>query len=206
MLKNIISTSSPFTNLIRQTFNTSDKVNLKISNGDLPNAAAAYTNPFFYGDSNNFTINIRLDNQYLNNATDLSIVAVTLHELVHAYLMNLYLKGNLVAENSSYNNLMNAFLNFYKDRNDITFNELDSQIHNAMSDFIQKMGNSIYNYAQLKNVQGVTVDYCIGLAWSTMNGYELFEEILTSTKQIEYAQIGYNEENNTGNKKGKTCP
>lgn len=206
VLKNIISTSSPFTNLIRQTFNTSDKVNLKISNGDLPNAAAAYTNPFFYGDSNNFTINIRLDNQYLNNATDLSIVAVTLHELVHAYLMNLYLKGNLVAENSSYNNLMNAFLNFYKDRNDITFNELDSQIHNAMSDFIQKMGNSIYNYAQLKNVQGVTVDYCIGLAWSTMNGYELFEEILTSTKQIEYAQIGYNEENNTGNKKGKTCP
>lgn len=126
--------------------------------------------------------------------------------MVHAYLMQLFLNNQLVAQNNNYQSLMDAFLNFYKDRDEMTFNELDNEMHNAMHDFIDKMANSIYNYAQSINITDVSMDYCMALAWSTMQGYNLFNDVLTIQQQQNYSQIGYNEQYNTGDKKGSSCP
>lgn len=206
IVTDIINTSSPFTNVIKQTFGISENVNVQFRNGVIPSNGNAATNPLPIGSENNYTIDIKFQNTFLNSATDLSIVAATLHELVHAYLIDLYLKGLLVAENQEYQTLMNAFLNFYSNSNQITFNELDNEIHNAMVDFMQKMANSLYNYAQSKNMTNVSVDYCIALTWSTMQSTQLFQDVLTPQQQLDYAEIGYNEEQATAAKKGTKCP
>jgi len=204
IVKDIIDVCSPFTELIQQTFNSTDNVNIKFYNGNLPNGNA-YTNPNYIGNTQNFTIRIKFDDTFLNTGTNLSIVAVTLHELVHAYLMNLYLKGTLVATNSEYNTLQNAFIAFYNNQVQDTFDPLDNEIHNAMDDFISNMANSIYNYALTKNIS-VTADYCEKLAWGTMSGTDLFIQSLTPEQQIENNNIfAYEQDNILPQAKGTPC-
>ncbi len=170
IIKDILNTTSPLTNLINQTFNTNNKVNVKFTNVDIPDNDGdgfpdgnAYTNPFYYGTSSNFTINISFDNTFLESSTNLGIVATTLHELIHAQLIQLYIKGELISTNTEYNNLLNAFMAFYENAHEDTFTTLDNEIHNAMLDFIEKIGNSIYNYAVSKGIN-VTQSYCVNLA------------------------------------------
>lgn len=205
IVKNIIDTCSPFTELIYQTFNTSPTAGITFSNGTNPFGNPASTNPIYVGTPQNFTIKIRFDDVYLDTATNLSIVSVTLHELVHAYLMNLYLTNHLVATNSDYNTLLNAFIAFYNNQVQDTFDPLDNEIHNAMKDFIQKMANSIYNYAQTNNIPNVTPDYCVALAWSSMYGTDLFQTTLTNQQQIDYGNIGAIEQDNLPGAKGTKC-
>lgn len=205
IINDILDTSSPFTDIIQQTFNTNDNVNLRISNTNLPQGNAA-TSPVPFGSPDNYTINIKFDNSYLNTATDLSIVTSLLHELIHAYLIDLYLKDQLIATNQDYTNLLSAFIGFYKDSNQVTFTGLDNEIHNAMADFMQKMATSIYNYAQSKGMTNVDMNYCAALAWSSMQDTDLYNEVLTPQQKYNYSQIGYNEQENTGRKKGTKCP
>lgn len=204
IIKNITTISSPFTNLINQTFNSSEKVNVKFYNGNNPGGAPAFTSPILEGTPDNFIVKIRFDNTYLENATDLSIIAITLHELVHAYLIALYIKGELVATNTEYDTLQTAFMNFYNNMVEDTFDQADNEIHNAMKDFISQMGNSIYNYASSKNIS-VTPEYCENLAWGTMTGTILFQEALTPNQQTICNNIAAYEQDNLPQAKGTSC-
>jgi hypothetical protein len=65
IVKDIIDVCSPFTELIQQTFNSTDNVNIKFYNGNLPNGNA-YTNPNYIGNTQNFTIRIKFDDTFLN--------------------------------------------------------------------------------------------------------------------------------------------
>lgn len=206
VVKDIIDNCSPFTNMIYQTFNTDDKANIKFTNGPTSSGNPAETSTVYTGGATNPIINIKLDNTYLDNATNLSIVANTLHELVHAYLMNLYIKGTLVATNPQYETLLNAYIVFYANKTQANFNTLDDAMHNSMANFINQMANSIYNYAFSKNIPGVTSDYCIKLAWGTMNGYNLFTTTLTLSQQQEYETIAAIEQDNISGAKGSSCP
>lgn len=204
IVKDILNISSPFTELIRQTFNNSDNANIKFSNeANVP--GNGNTSPIYSGTPQNFIIKIKFSNTFLDNSTNLGIVATSLHELVHAYLMNLYLKGTLVATNSDYNTLQNAFITFYDNQVQDTFDPLDNEIHNAMKDFISKMANSIYNYAISKNIS-VTPDFCEKLAWGTMSGTDLFAEALTPAQQTENNNIYvYEQDNILPQAKGIPC-
>lgn len=203
IIKDVMNVSSPFTNLINQTFNVNDKANVKFNNGSIP-GGNAYTNPFFYGNSDNFTISIRFDDTFLESSTNLGIAAVTLHELVHAYFIKLYLKGELTATSQNYNDLLNAFIAFYDNQVQDTFDTLDNELHNAMKDFIDKMGNSLYNYAINNNID-VTPDYCINLAWGTMTGTELFENALTPQQQLTCNNIYAYEQDSLPQASGTPC-
>lgn len=204
IIRNLTSISSPFTDLINQTFNSSDKVNVKFYTGNNPDGNPAFTNPILEGTPDNFIVKIRFDNNYLDNATDLSIIAVTLHELVHAYLIALYVKGELVATNPEYNTLQNAFMEFYNNMVQDTFTQTDNEIHNAMKNFMDQMGDSIYNYAISKNIS-VTPEYCKNLAWGTMTGTDLFEETLTQEEQILSNNTAAYEQDNLPQAKGNSC-
>ncbi len=204
IVKDVIGTCSPFTELIQQTFDSTDKVNIRFTSEDNLGGNAV-TSPVFSGTPDNFTIKIKFDNAFLDNSTNLGMAATTLHELVHAYLINLYIKGTLVATNSNYNTLLNAFINFYNNQVQDTFDPLDNEIHNAMRDFISKMGNSLYNYALSKNIN-VTADYCEKLAWGTMSGYDLFTLSLTAEQQIENNNIyAYEQDNIQPQAEGTPC-
>lgn len=205
IVKDVMAISSQFTNLIKDTFDCTDLVNVKFSNGNVPSGNPAYTNPIIYGNPENYTISIMFDNNYLDNATDLSIIAVALHELVHAYLIHLYLSGTLVATNSNFNTLQNAFITFYDNMVQDTFEPLDNEIHNAMRDFMDKIANSIYNYANLNNIPNVSPQYCVDLAWGTMTGTDLFNTVLNSDQQLISNNTAAYEQDNLPQAKGTPC-
>ncbi len=204
IIKDIVDTCSPFTELIQQTFNSTDNANIRFSNGNIPNTNA-YTSPNWSGTPQNFTINIKFDDSFLNTSTNLGIISVTLHELVHAYLINLYIKGTLVATDSNYNTLLNAFIAFYNNQVQDTFDPLDNEIHNAMKNFIEKMANSIYNYATSKGIT-VTPEYCVKLAWGTMSGTDLFLTVLTTEQQQDYGNTFAIEQDNIQSEAPKGVP
>jgi hypothetical protein len=208
ILQNLTAVSSPFTDLINQTFNINDQTNLEFSSTDIQNGNYAQTDPRPAGSQQSYYISIAFDNTYLDTATDLSIAATALHEMVHAYLINLYMTGQMSAQSDNYNDLLNAFIAFYDNMVQDTANTLDNEIHNAMIDFIDQMANSIYNYATANNISGVTVTYSEKLAWSTMYGTDLFQQVLTSQQQIDYGNVGAIEADNmqSQNPKGTPCP
>lgn len=195
ILKKLVEVYSPFTAMIKNVFGESETINVKFWNGD-NNGNPASTNPIYSGNTNDYTINIKFDTDYLNTATDLSVVAVTLHELSHAYFISQYLEGNLNSSSSNYVDLNNAFIAFYENSTQDTFDTFDNEIHNAMNDFIQKMANAIYNYAQSNDIPNVTQDYCISLAWGTMHSTTLFSEMLTTEEQMNAQNIVITEQNN----------
>ena len=67
--------------------------------------------------------------------------------------------------------------------------------HNSMNEFIDNMGQSIFAYSQKKGYSA-SPEYCQKLAWSTMYGTDLFEQILTNQQQQEYGNIGAREQDN----------
>ncbi len=193
LINNVLSLSTPFINTIQQTFNTNQNVNLSFINKNFPDANAGTSFPTSSEiSSGNFTIYITYDNSYLDTATNLSLVAVTVHEMVHAHLRNLYINGQLPSVDASYNNLFNAYIGFYKNSNQVTFNQLDNLEHNAIMDFMNKMADVIYSYAQSKNIN-VTWDYCKTLAWGTNTGYSAFN-LLTPTQQQQSNDAYYYEQ------------
>ncbi|OYU81951.1 MAG: hypothetical protein CFE23_01200 [Flavobacterium sp. BFFFF1] len=206
IIKDVMESCSPFTNLINNTFNVSEKVNIKFLNGEIPNNpdALAYTNPSPLGSPESYAIRIKFKNSYLISATDLSIAAVTLHELVHAYLINQFMHGKLLAENTEYNTLLNAFLTFYANENSQTGQTLQDEMHYAMSVFIDRIADSLYNYAISKGMS-VTPEYCKAIAWGTMSGTPMFTEILNPEQQQEYENTAAIEQDNLSGAHGTPC-
>jgi hypothetical protein len=206
IVKDVMDSCSPFTNLINNTFNVSEKVNLRYKNEDIPNGEPAGTNAIPLGDQGNYIIRISFDNTYLASATDLSIAAVTLHELVHAYLINLYVQQKLLAENTEYDTLLNAFFKYYANPTGESTNIiLDEEIHNAMIFFIDKLTDSLYNYATSKNINA-SREYCNSLIWGTLNGTTIFNQELTTEQKQDYENIAAIEQDNLQSEDPKGTP
>lgn len=195
IIKTTLSLSSDFINLITNTFDSNERTNLNLSTTDIPTGDYAFTIPFISGEQSAYYVDIRFDNTYLNNATDLSISAITLHELVHAYFVNLFVTNQMSSESDSFNDLLNAFIGFYENQVPDTSSTLDNEIHNAMNDFIDNASTSLFNYAQEKDID-VDLEYCNNLMWGTMFGTELFEEVLTEDQQTSYGNIAAIEHEN----------
>jgi len=203
IVKGIISTSSTFTDMIKNTFNDSQILSVKFWNGDLPGGNPAHTNPFI----ENNIVSIGFDDDYLDTATNLSIMSATLHELTHAYFIALYNKGSLAADNDEFNTLLNSYVAFFEEMTEDTFTTLDNEIHNAMFFFIVQMAQSLYAYTQANDMSTVTLEYCQKLAWGSMYGTNLFNEMLTEDQRIEYGNIAAAEQDNLEdyNPKGTPC-
>ena len=197
IIKDLMSVSSSLTDLINNTFNVSENAHLKITYANLTSNAS--TDPFYIGDSNEYLIKIIFDEDFLNNATDLGIAVVFLHELTHAYFTSLYISGLLYImgmEGSSYSDLLSAFIAFYADPNLTTFDPYDAEIHSSMDIFIDAMAESLYTYTQSKGMTNISLDYCKKLSWGSMIGYDLFSISLTLNEQNEYNDIFKTEQDN----------
>lgn len=152
-------------------------------------------------------MSIEFDNTYLDNATNISIASNALHEMVHAYLINLYITGQMSSQTDDYNDLLNAFIDFYDDQVLDTAATLDNEIHNAMEDFIDKLAYSLNQYCLNNNIDDASLEFCKKMIWSSMYGTDLFNQVLTTQQQIEYGNIGATEQDNlqSNNPKGTPC-
>ncbi|EDM45413.1 hypothetical protein SCB49_06387 [unidentified eubacterium SCB49] len=128
--------------------------------------------------------------------------------MIHAYLINYAITGQMqLEENSNFNELLNAFILFYDDQTPDTATTLDDEIHNTMNDFIDTMALSLLAYATAQGYDDVDVSFCKKLCWGTMVGTDLFEEVLSSSQQLEYENIAAIEQDNilNENPKGTSC-
>lgn len=158
-------------------------------------------------DSGQFSIHITFSNTYLNgNPTKLSIAANAIHEMVHAHLIYLYLKGTLLTKYPQFTNLKIKFDNYIENRSDVNKIALEDAMHVAMVDLIDTMAYALYKYAKSHRMGEVTHKYCKdvtkGIFFGTPAMYIITNDV---NLQNEYIQKAQNEQNNTPDAKGKDC-
>ncbi|WP_225037335.1 hypothetical protein [Winogradskyella sp. SM1960] len=202
--------NSDFTQKIwNHFFRTSSTNNINIQDIDLPGIGGARVRLLL--ESNEYYDNVvimEFDNTYLDTATTLGIVSTFYHELVHAYIVNLYHSGNLLTEYPEYTDLKTSMDNLLTDTNNNAFKEAYKQeSHNIYTDFIDDLAEAIVAYCSYANINGVDLTYARKLVWGGLNGNNVFTENLTITERIgAQTLLAYEHFNDTTDAKGtKTC-
>lgn len=153
-----------------------------------------------------YVIGITFNTNYLTTATDLGIVVLSYHELLHAYFIDLYHQGNLLVQYPGYTDLNDAFTNYYLNSNIATAAALDNELHDKFVDFIDPIAQAIVNYCQTNGINGVNLDYAKKLVWGSLYGTSTFTENLTEAEELEaQTLIAYENYNYPSAKGTKTC-
>lgn len=203
----ITSTDSPLTNFVRNVFLGNNQYNLAYEDKNLPTQLDAFANTVFPAGLNfnsNSAANIQYDNNYLINASDLSVIMTTAHEYVHVYLAYLYSNGTLLQNYPDYNNLNNAFISFQNNSNPTTAELLAEEMHNVYDDFLDWITESVFQYATDNNIEGATEEYCNKLVIGSHQYTDAFQN-LNGTNQSEYSIIATNEEAGNEQANGTNC-
>jgi len=150
---------------------------------------------------------ITLDNDYLKNATSLSIARSIIHETVHAYLLENTYDRHL---RSNYNTfeLIEQYITKYP-------NSSNGTHHAAMADFILGMAVSLYNWDKKYGSTGGSLgfDYYYKMAFGGLvnpsDPTQLIDEaksyIPSGSSWEEINQILNNEKNGNFEAKGTKC-
>lgn len=203
----VLNVESEITNRITNAFFGNDEANLLFADVDIPEDldAIAFTFPPENMVLNESTgIAVGFDNSYLDNATDLSMVVTTSHELIHVYFYYLFIEGNLLDVYPDYTNLNTAFENYQNDINSSNLEALGESMHAVYNDFLDLMIEVVYNYVLDNNIPDVSQEYCTKLVIGNHQNTETFQD-LTEEEQTEYSTIANNEENGTPDAKGTKC-
>lgn len=194
-------------NAIIQLLNDANDVDFIVKRANLTNNSSGNTSTARTIDPNTgkFQITITFDNDYLNNATRLSIARTMIHETIHAFIV--------------YNSFANPDSEFilglynYGATKGYSGNELH---HNFMPQYVEAIGyslaiwNSVYG-----NSQDIPRSNCDDLAWggltysSESNGlyewYDVFEEIVPSQSERLRIQNSFNNEASNNYAEGQPC-
>lgn len=203
----VLNIESEITNRITNAFFGNDEANLLFADVDIPEDldAIAFTFPPENMVLNESTgIAVGFDNSYLDNATDLSMVVTTSHELIHVYFYYLFIEGNLLDAYPDYTNLNTAFENYQNDINSSNLEALGESMHAVYNDFLDLMIEVVYNYVLDNNIPDISQEYCTKLVIGNHQNTETFQD-LTEEEQTEYSTIANNEENGTPDAKGTKC-
>ena len=197
---------SQLSNFLVNVFNGNNNFHIEIVDEDFPaniTGNAATTPPVGMEFTSETAAIVRFDNEYLDNATDLSVVMTTAHEYLHVYLIYLYSQGQLLSTYPSYIDLNNAFQVFESNPNETTFQELENQSHIIYDDFLGWIQDSVNAYVE-KNNLNISQEYIEKMVVGSHQYTSTFQN-LSNTLQIEYSQIAVNEQNGETNANGSTC-
>ena len=154
------------------------------------------------------TVILEFNNDHLNQATNLGYINTLYHEMLHAYILHLHLKGELLNVYPQYLDLNTAMQNFLSDLENETLGIIyEKEMHNIYVDFIDLLANSLLQYCLDNNITGVNLNYAKKLVWGGLNGNDIFYNNLTTEQQIDaQALLAYENSNISANAKGpKTC-
>ncbi|AXG70572.1 hypothetical protein KORDIASMS9_02812 [Kordia sp. SMS9] len=154
-----------------------------------------------------YPIIVNFAEDYLSgNPTKLSLAANTIHEMVHAHLIYLYLEGELLQKYPSFTDLKIKFDIYTASRNETTLSALEDSMHIAMVDLIGTMAYALFKYAKNNRMESVTHEYCKDVTKGTFSGTPAMNEITPDVNlQNDYILKAQNEQNNTSDAKGKDC-
>jgi hypothetical protein len=207
ILGNFMNIDSNIINNVTNIFFGNNDYNLRILDVDLPielNALASTVPPDGMVLNENTVIDIRFDNSYLENATDLSIALSAAHEFIHVNFIYLFIEGTLLTNYPDYVDMNTAFENFEIDHTPLNAQILQNEMHNVYDDFIDDMSNAVYLFAQATNIENLTLDYSRKFVIGHHQNTDSFQN-LTSEEQTEYSTIAQNEQNGDTNAKGSKC-
>ncbi|NMH87624.1 hypothetical protein [Flavivirga algicola] len=216
LFKSILKVNSTFTNLIKDSYLATNKPNISfvdiaVGEGDPPllSGEGARTQPHLGTDASTGepTVIIEFNNDYLDQATDLGFVNTLYHELLHAHILNLYHKDQLLTVYPVYTSLNTAMNNYYSDDTNLIFGEAyEQEMHNIYVDFIDVLAESLVEYATAYNISGIDMNYAKKLVWGGLKGNDVFTDSLTSTEQNEAQTLLAKENfNHSDAKSSKTC-
>lgn len=154
-----------------------------------------------------YPIIVNFAEDYLSgNPTKLSLAANTIHEMVHAHLIYLYLEGQLLQKYPSFTDLKSKFDTFIDSRTEINQIALEDSMHIAMVDLIGTMAYALFKYAKDNRMGNVTHEYCKDVTKGTFSGTPAMNVITPDANlQNDYILKAQNEQNNTSDAKGKDC-
>ena len=218
LFRSISKIDSEFTNKMKEYFFFSDEnhINLQdlatdesINEDDspMPENVGARVLPILGSDEDESVI-LQFHNDHLDTATTLGFVNTFYHELVHAYILQLYYNGELLNEYPNYTELNSAIVNFLNDDENEDLGEIYiKEMHDIYVDFIDDIAIAIVAYCDYNNIINVDLDYAKKLVWGGLNGNDVFSDNLTPSQQIEaQTLLGYENLNNIDYAKGtKTC-
>jgi hypothetical protein len=203
----IVNSNTTLPSFLKDNFLGNNTYNIQFSDIDIPSNIDANANlrfPENFEFNENTAILIEYDNTYLDSATNLSIILTTAHELVHSYLVYLYIEDELLSFNSEYINLNNAFDTYNQNPNNENGLALGEEMHAIYDDFIDTITESVYDYASNNNINGATLDYCQKLVIGSHQYTQAFQD-LTPDEQEEYSTISTHEQNGNSEAKGNNC-
>jgi hypothetical protein len=194
-------------NFIKNTFVGNDSFNLSFEDIDLPNNIDANANtslPLNLNFNESTAAIISLDNSYLDNATDLSVVMTVTHEYIHVMLTYFYTQGTLLSNYPTYDNLNEAFETFENTPSNYTGEILAEEMHAVYDDFLNEIIDAVYNYAIDNDITEATESYCRKLVIGAHQETNTFQN-LDVNEQNEYSIIAVNESEGNENSKGNNC-
>jgi hypothetical protein len=205
----VSNTDSPIVNFVPLVFSRNDEYNLAFEDVDIPSDLQANANTILpLGLDFNSSITggaiIQFDNNYLDNATDLSIVMTAAHEFVHVYLAYLYSEGQLLIAYPEYTDLNTAFSAYQNDSSAENGGLLGDAMHYVYDDFLDWITQSVFTYATNNNIEGATEEYCNKLVIGSHENTDAFQN-LNTTNQNAYSIIAINEQDGTAPAKGTKC-
>ncbi|MBN7814761.1 hypothetical protein [Algoriphagus pacificus] len=198
-------------NAIIQLLQDANDVEFIVKNSDLTSATGntTKTKRYINSTSDKLEILIEFDNDYLENATRLSIARTMLHETIHAFLVYNFYKDPTGEFKQGLQNF--ATTKGYTDMNDVH--------HNFMPQYVDAIGYSLAVWNQVYGNSGnIPRSYFDDLAWggltfsqhnSTTNQYtwhDVFQDLVPSeTERIRIQNVINNEANNEYSAKGEPC-
>lgn len=161
----------------------------------------------------NWEIEIILYDEYLQNATELSIARTIIHESLHAYLQ--YVEFEKINELGVFN--FENYLSNYSVKYGYPNNSRNVIDHNFMRNYLDGIARSLQEWDMINGVgYGVDFEYYKSLAWGGLTDVEkskgvyveseLFKDLIpNSTERQKIKNIINNENSGNPNAKGQKC-
>jgi hypothetical protein len=155
-------TGTEFSKSILDLLNRSQKYDFVIFNSSNISENGKTTTRVFNQNTGKYDVKIELSNNYLNQATQLSIVRTIIHESIHAYLLHeqyINSTGDLYQDLTKY-----AFSNGYSQGNQLH--------HEFMPQFIDAIAYSLWSWDMAYGSKGlIPLSYMKDLAWGGMTSF-----------------------------------
>jgi len=196
-------------NAVVQLLQNANEFDFIVQNSNIVSGANAQTIPgiFFNTQTGKNEVTIVFDNDYLENATKLSIARTFLHEAIHAYLIYI---GYIDPAGSFNLGLVNyGASNGYTNANEIH--------HNFMSQYIQAIGYSLYTWNNYYGgASNIPRSYFDEISWGGLsakdiqNGqfvwYDSFKALIeVESERLRVHQNITNENDDNDQAKGTPC-
>ena len=179
IIKDAINSCSPLSQLVLNLFESNDGVNLIIKASDLgpinsgPNASTTPTSSY---NSNTQTcdITITFNENYLENATDISIARTSIHESLHAILIYLFEQDLLYSPNGNIIEGFEGFVDAYINYQLGLPSNLNTAHHELLVIFVEDIAESLSFFSVEHGYNNYTFEYYKKMSWSGLTTMDSF--------------------------------